>query len=345
MFSMKMSVLIQKVQKMFVDDEERRLTIRQQKSVASFLLLWVIILQFIYITGLVEDAMPIYYILNWTVFLTIIVIFVLYCIGKLTLSVSFVVLQIFMQTEISLEMLLHAMDYVVESGDATPRFWIMVNMLLSLMFLMLSVCAYMYKLASVQASMALIAYIVCGLISKGPFLMNCLPLLFTLFTLMLLLGKLLHNNVYELQEENEMLKKEERAILKMLPFNKEELLAFTELVSCETGDQKAVKLLDNIGEIARNNIYAIAKERIKMESSQMETVQKVFPELSPSELAICRLILQDKTIGEICALLGKTSGNVTSQRVHIRTKLGLMKEDNLKKVLQERMKRYYEDEN
>lgn len=148
-----------------------------------------------------EDAEPIYHTLNWTLFLIIIVVFVIYCMGKVRLSVSFVVLQIFMQVEISLEMLFYAMDYVVDSGDTTPRFWIMLNMLLSLMFLMLSVCAYMDKLALVQASMALGTYIACGLISKGPFLMNCLPLLLTVFTLMLLLGRLLRKNVYELQRE------------------------------------------------------------------------------------------------------------------------------------------------
>lgn len=336
-------VLSFKIKDLFIDNEERSLTIRQQKSVASFLLFLVVVLQSIYIIGIM-DIPAIYQIFNWAVLLVLVIIVAIRLFGKISLKNSFVILQVFMQAEISLEILLHAVDYQLGLDELHPRSWITVGMLLSLLFLMLTVCSYKHKQAFVQATMALGAYIGSVLITDSSFLMFCLPLYIVIFVLMIMLGKLLNNNIHELQIENEMLKKEERVLLKLLPFNKEELLAFTELVSCETMEKKTVKLLDNIGEIARNNLYAVVRDRIKEEDSQKEIVEKVFPELSPSELTICSLILQDKTVGEICALLGKTSGNITSQRVHIRAKLGLEKDDNLKKVLQERMKRY-EDEN
>ncbi|MCQ1543716.1 LuxR family transcriptional regulator, partial [Bacteroides caccae] len=60
-------------------------------------------------------------------------------------------------------------------------------------------------------------------------------------------------------------------------------------------------------------------------------------------LNICRLILQDKTVSQICELLHRSSGNITSQRANIRAKLGLKKSDNLKEALQERMRLYEEE--
>lgn len=71
-------------------------------------------------------------------------------------------------------------------------------------------------------------------------------------------------------------------------------------------------------------------------------LRTVFPELSPSELSICRLIVQDKTVSQISEILHRSSGNITSQRSNIRSKLKLEKNDNLKEVLLERMREYEE---
>ena len=72
------------------------------------------------------------------------------------------------------------------------------------------------------------------------------------------------------------------------------------------------------------------------------TKRSIFPELSPSELSICRLIVQDKTVSQICEILHRSSGNITSQRSSIRSKLNLDKNDNLKEILLERMRAYEE---
>ena len=62
----------------------------------------------------------------------------------------------------------------------------------------------------------------------------------------------------------------------------------------------------------------------------------LFPELTASGREVCRLILQDKKLGEICAILDKKESNINSTRMHIRRKLNMQPSDNLRKVLQER---------
>ena len=102
-------------------------------------------------------------------------------------------------------------------------------------------------------------------------------------------------------------------------------------------------LINIIGEQSKENLFTALAAYQKKEKSKLDTIRRIYPNLSPSELNICRLILQDKTVSQICELLHRSSGNITSQRANIRAKLGLKKSDNLKEALQERMRLYEEE--
>lgn len=108
-------------------------------------------------------------------------------------------------------------------------------------------------------------------------------------------------------------------------------------------EEKTNSLLDIIGEQSKENLFTALAAHQKKEKSKLDTIRRIYPYLSPSELNICRLILQDKTVSQICELLHRSSGNITSQRANIRAKLGLKKSDNLKEALQERMRLYEEE--
>ena len=139
-----------------------------------------------------------------------------------------------------------------------------------------------------------------------------------------------------------MLKKEESTLLKVLQVNREELFALAELISKEISEDNINSLLDVVGEKTRKTLFMALHAHLKEEKSRLEIIRKIYPELSPSELSICRLILQDKTVSQICEELQRSSGNITSQRANIRAKFKLKKGDNLKEYLQERMKQYEE---
>ena len=62
-------------------------------------------------------------------------------------------------------------------------------------------------------------------------------------------------------------------------------------------------------------------------------LSEVFPELTPSEIEICRLVILGKTLKEVCEILGKSESNITCQRSNIRKKIGLKPSDNLRQVL------------
>lgn len=74
------------------------------------------------------------------------------------------------------------------------------------------------------------------------------------------------------------------------------------------------------------------------EKCKADVIKDYFPELTPTELVVAALILQDKTVGDICKILHRSSGNITSHRSNIRTKLGLSKTENLKAALRLRVR-------
>lgn len=83
-----------------------------------------------------------------------------------------------------------------------------------------------------------------------------------------------------------------------------------------------------------NNIQNYLNER----NTQLNDIKKALPELTPSEIEICRLILQGKKLGEICSILNKSESNINSQRAHIRKKLNMHPSENLLAVLKKRMR-------
>lgn len=200
----------------------------------------------------------------------------------------------------------------------------MSNITISLLFTMLSICAYMSNISILLSSLTIASYTICTLITDEPFLYSYLPLIIIIYTMIPLLGRSLHSNISSLLKSSNLLKEEEEMLLKRLQMKKEELFAFAELLSENNPEEKTSSLLNIIGEQSKENLLQPLPHTRKGKS-KLDTIRRIYPNLSPSELNICRLILQDKTVSQICELLHRSSGNITSQRANIRAKLGLKK--------------------
>lgn len=92
------------------------------------------------------------------------------------------------------------------------------------------------------------------------------------------------------------------------------------------------------GDAVKRKLVTAVMDYLNKENCKRERVVSAFPELTPSEHEVCMLIVQGKKQSEICTLLNKTQTNISAHRGHIRKKLGLNPEDNLRDVLTERMK-------
>ncbi len=107
----------------------------------------------------------------------------------------------------------------------------MSNITISLLFTMLSTCAYMSNISILLSSLTIASYTICTLITDEPFLYSYLPLIIIIYTMIPLLGRSLHSNISSLLKSSNLLKEEEEMLLKRLQMKKEELFAFAELLA------------------------------------------------------------------------------------------------------------------
>lgn len=78
------------------------------------------------------------------------------------------------------------------------RALIMSNITISLLFTMLSICAYMSNISILLSSLIIASYTICTLITDEPFLYSYLPLIIIIYTMIPLLGRSLHSNISSL---------------------------------------------------------------------------------------------------------------------------------------------------
>lgn len=260
-------------------------------------------------------------------------LFAAYCLRRISLAWALGLLIVTTHLEIAGEMIYCALD-----PTSYHMMLIIANMILAAVTIMLALVAYMRYIPYIACVVMTGSYIACAGITQSPALWNFSLLFVLIFSLVALLGGRLVENIRILERENEVLRQEEYAIMELLELDKKQMMAFIELSKGETDDVRTTELMDIIGKDARRNLYASARRQIRQEQTHINAIKRQFPELTHSEQEICRLILQDKKLSEMCDILHKTRGNITSQRTHIREKLGLDKKDDLKSALPKRMK-------
>lgn len=121
-----------------------------------------------------------------------------------------------------------------------------------------------------------------------------------------------------------------------LPGNitKEEQVAIDMLINLNKSDkEKVYSLLSRLSSTHQEELLNNIKDYYHQQYIETLNLLSICPSLTPSEIEICKLILMDKSLKEICSTLHKTSSNITSQRTHIRKKLNLTKQDDLRTSL------------
>lgn len=117
--------------------------------------------------------------------------------------------------------------------------------------------------------------------------------------------------------------------------NQEEKKALEMLANIRDLDHdKAESLLERLTPEMRQRIVGLATERLRKEERELLAWDLVCVELTKSEKVICKLILEGKTLKEICSILNKSESNITSQRCHIRRKLKMGRKDDLRRTLE-----------
>ena len=112
--------------------------------------------------------------------------------------------------------------------------------------------------------------------------------------------------------------------------------ALNMLADLKDNQPEAESLMKRLTPDVRQKIITHASEHLFKEELDRVAWDQVCDVLTFSEKEICKLILQGRTLKEICAELNKSESNITSQRCHIRKKLNMDRRDDLRRTLEVR---------
>lgn len=212
------------------------------------------------------------------------------------------------------------------------------NMVLLVTNILFSLISYQRNVPLLLSIISIGTYIYCSVTTQNASLVNFIAIYFVIIFFILLFGTLMRIQIKRLNDENNTLKHNETEILQVLHTDKEQITTYSKLSQRIYDNHETGNLLDILDEKAQNNIIENVKNYIIYRSLEKIQLSDIFPELTPSEIEICRLIIMNKSLSEVCNILGKSESNITCQRSNIRKKLGLHSTENLKLVLQTRFK-------
>lgn len=188
------------------------------------------------------------------------------------------------------------------------------------------------------ATISIVTYCACTALTGNEALLNFLGIIVAVFAIIIVLALRLNKNMKELYKENATLSKREEDILSILKINRNQIKSYVEMSKRRQDAHSTSQMLDLLGYTAKHNLIENVNNYLKEKESNELDLKRLLPELSPSEIEICRLLIQGMKQTDICLILNKKPSNVSCQRANIRRKLGLKPTDDLREQLILRVK-------
>ena len=247
-------------------------------------------------------------------------------------------LYILLQVEISAQML-----YLCADGSGDTAALVLQDAFLSLLLIMISIVACLRYTPIIISVLSLLTYVACMVITHSAALGNFLPIYLVVLVGVVIYDSVASANARHLQAENQQIKKELFDFMRITGLSLDDMKGITSLSEGSAAKkEKTRELLNQMDARVRDNIVGGVLAVKAQNDSSRETVMAAFPNLTPTQISICQLILQDKKLSEICRILGKTENNISAQRSKIRTSLELSPKQQLKEALQLRLNLYHQ---
>ncbi len=129
------------------------------------------------------------------------------------------------------------------------------------------------------------------------------------------------------------------SILDMFGMSKVEMVALVQM--CRQAEGSHDMDYSKVGKLShhtRDNLIRVSEYLHEEKRDSLANLGELFPQLTPTELEVCRLVLKGLTLKEIAVATNKRMGNIGTVRGNIRKKLGLNSGDDLRETLIQRVK-------
>lgn len=265
---------------------------------------------------------------------------VLYVLRYLNIKEVSVSLSLFLQTEISVHMIFMSM-----LGTMNASILVLQDAFLSLMLIMILLVTLFTYTPLILSLFSFITYLACVVIADSIVVTSFFPFFVVILTGVVVFDTLAARGAKEIVEENVIAKKELREFVRVTGLSLEDIEEIV-LLSKKgaTSTERTRELLNRMDARLRDNLVGGVLAVKAQDDSSRDKLLAAFPNLTPTQISICQLILQDKKLSEICRTLGKTENNVNAQRSKIRSCLNIPREVPLKEALTEQLRLYLESE-
>lgn len=150
---------------------------------------------------------------------------------------------------------------------------------------------------------------------------------------------LLRITMMSTRQELDDYKQFQNSVLDTLNMSKVEMVALVQICRQSDADHPVdYGGLDKFSRRTRDNLIRLGSYLKQEHSSKLKDLASAFPQLSVTELEVCRLVIKGMTLKEIAVATNKKLGNIGTVRGNIRRKLGLLPEEDLRETLLRRLK-------
>lgn len=256
------------------------------------------------------------------------VVLVLYLMQRMSLRVAISTFGIVTQLVESARIV-----YVAMGRPAGFEETIVFNQIISIALIIYLVMAAVRHIPSVVALMS-IATIVAAYLYTDEAISRQIVVIFIIVEIFTcVLGDMIRRGIRNLQRENDDYHTTQNRLLSTFNMTKTELLAYLQLGRGGKSDRDINDFFDHLGERTEANLIRAVEQRVALRKMKHADISAIFPNFTPTEREVCRLIIGGKTIVEIAAILNKNTNNISSVRIHIRKKLGLATGKDLREAL------------
>lgn len=250
--------------------------------------------------------------------ITCLIVFALWYYRKLSIPVALSAVALVAQTTI-----IGRLIYFAQMQPEQFLQFILLNQITSLLAVVFLVICFVKYTPFVISIISLSTYASVVVYLKEPVLWNIFIFFLGVHFFLCMLGELLRRNVLFVQAENADLHERETALMHAVRLNQREIEAYLRMSS---NSQPTPDDTDRLFSMLKPS----SQRNHLLDDSDLASL---FPTLTKSEVDVCNLIVQGKKRSEICQLLDKTEKNVDVVRAHIRKKLNVPGDQDLRKYI------------
>jgi DNA-binding CsgD family transcriptional regulator len=142
--------------------------------------------------------------------------------------------------------------------------------------------------------------------------------------------------VNSLQQENTVYQDTLNGLLRTFHMTRQELIAYAQLSRNKKEDKHIINaFFSEMDKRAEHNIIEAVKIRMAEIDSEKIDLAKRYPDFTPTEIEVCKYIIEGNSQKDIARITGKSESNVSTVRGRIRKKLGLKPDEDLRTKLME----------